>query len=101
MESIDLAPARDKPAAIAGAISGFVPFVIHSSTSSSVTVNGVVESAGYRDNVALGAGVLALACGLIALLFAVKGKAPPARLGLAIAVIALGAYQIARGIGAI
>jgi hypothetical protein len=92
----------DKTLTIIGGIAGVVPFFIHSTTFSSVTENGNVVSSSYRDNVALAGGVVAVLCGLAAAAMARKaGKAGGNRLVIAIAVLALGAYQIAHGLGAI
>ena len=89
----------DKSAAIAGGIAGLVPFVISAASTSSVTENGHVVSFSYRDNVAIGAGVVAVLCGIVAAALAAKHKSGGARLAIGIAVLALGAYQIARGFG--
>ena len=89
----------DKTLTIIGAIAGIVPFFIHITSSSSVSENGQVISATYRDNVALAGGVVAVLCGLAAA--AIARKAAGSRIGIAIAVLALGAYQIAHGLGAI
>jgi hypothetical protein len=89
----------DKTLTIIGAIAAIVPFVIHASSSSSVTENGVVVASSYRDNVALAGGIVAVLCGLAAA--ALARRSGGARIGIAIAVLALGAYQIARGLGAL
>jgi hypothetical protein len=89
----------DKTIAGIGGIAGVVPFFIHSTTVSTVTENGNVVSASFRDNVALGGGIIALLCGLAAA--AMARKSGGSRMGIAVAVIALGAYQIAHGLGAI
>lgn len=89
----------DKTFTIIGGIAGVVPFFVHSTTFSSVSENGHVVSATYRDNVALACGAVALLCGLAA--GAMARKSGGSRIGIAIALIALGAYQIAHGLGAI
>ena len=89
----------DKTLAGIGGLAGLVPFFIHATSSSTVTVNGEVTSATYHDNVALVGGVIALLCGIAAL--ALARKSGGSRIGMAIAVVALGAYQIAHGLGAI
>src|SRR5258705_10659198 len=93
--------AGDKPLMILGAIAGAVPFIISSTSTSSTTVNGVVTSFTYRDNVALAGGAVAAVCGLIAVALAVKNKGGAARIGAALAVLALGGYQVARGLGVV
>jgi uncharacterized protein len=89
----------DRSLAIFGLIAGAVPFMISVSSSSSVTMNGQVVSSSYRDTVAIGGGALAAICGLIAVVLAVRGKSGGARIGLAVAALALGGYQLARGFG--
>jgi hypothetical protein len=89
----------DKSAAIAGGIAGLIPFVISSVSTSSVTENGVTIASTYRDNVAIGAGAVALVLGIVAAALAAKNKTGSTRLAIGIAVIALGAFQIARGFG--
>ncbi|MEP6864643.1 MAG: hypothetical protein ABJE66_28740 [Deltaproteobacteria bacterium] len=92
----------DQTLTIIGGLAGVIPFFIHSTTFSSVTENGNVVSASYRDNVALAGGVVAVLCALAAAAMARKaGKAGGNRLAIAIVVLALGAYQIAHGLGAI
>jgi len=89
----------DKTLVGIGGLAGIVPFFIHASASSTVTVNGEVTSATYRDNVALACGVIALVCGIAAV--ALARKSGGSRIGMAIAIAVLGAYQIAHGLGAI
>jgi hypothetical protein len=89
----------DKSAAIAGGIAGLVPFVINAASTSSVTENGQIVSFSYRDNVAIAAGVVAVLCGIVAAAMAAKNKSGGTRLAIGIAVLALGAFQIARGFG--
>ena len=89
----------DKSAAIAGGIAGLIPFVISTASTSSVTENGQVVSFTYRDNIAINAGVIAILCGIVAAATAAKNKSGRTRLAIGIAVIALGAFQIARGFG--
>lgn len=87
---------------IVGLVAGIVPFMLSSSSSSSVTVNGHVVESTYRDNVAIAGGAVALLCGVLA---AIAERKPSSvrgtRLAMAVGVLALGAYQIARGFGAI
>lgn len=85
----------------AGAIAGVLPFFVHVSESSSVMVNGEVVSATSRDYIALACGVVAALLGAITAAGAVRSKAGGAALAMRLAVIALGAYQIAHGFGAV
>ena len=89
----------DKSAAIAGGIAGLIPFVISSASTSSVTENGKVVSFSYHDNIAIIAGVVAVLCGIVAAATATKNKSGSTRLAIGIAVLVLGAFQIARGFG--
>jgi TPR repeat protein len=88
--------AKAKSIAAAGAIAGAVPFII--STVSVSTVNGHITR--YRDNVAIGGGGIALALGAVATVIAVRSKSRGAIIGGAVAVLALGGYQLAKGFGA-
>jgi hypothetical protein len=89
----------DKTLTMIGGIAGVVPFFIHSTTFSTVTENGNVVSSSFRDNVALGGGIVAVLCGLAAA--AMARKSGSSRVGIGVAVLVLGAYQIAHGLGAI
>lgn len=94
----DLAPDRTKPALVIGGAAALLPFVIHASSSSVTTVNGVVTEASYRDNVALACGVVAIVTGVIAAALARRPGMRPQLVG-ALVIIALGVWQILRGIG--
>lgn len=89
----------DKSATIAGGIAGLVPFVISTASTSTVTENGRTVSFSYHDNVAIIGGVIAVLCGIVAATMAAKNKSGGTRLAIGIAVLALGAFQIARGFG--
>ena len=89
----------DKTLAGIGGIAGLVPFFFHATTFSTTTVNGQVVEASYRDNVALACGAVALLCGIAAV--AMARKSGGSRIGMAVVVVLLGAYQIAHGLGAI
>lgn len=101
-----LAPASGRGSGSAGLVTagglvGLVPFLFHVTESSTVIVNGETVSATSRDYIALACGVVALVLGAIAAAGGVRAKASTGRMALRIAVIALGALQIARGFGAI
>jgi len=53
--------------AIAGAVAGAVPFMMHAATRSSTSVNGVVTSFVNRDWIAVICGVVAIPLGVMAL----------------------------------
>ncbi|CAN5914931.1 hypothetical protein BH11MYX2_BH11MYX2_40840 [soil metagenome] len=83
-----------------GFVAGAIPFFITMSSSSSVTVNGVVTSSSYRDNMALGCGGAAIFFGLLAAVLAGKNGAGSARVITGVAVIGLGVYVIlSKGLG--
>ena len=84
-----------------GAVAGVAPFFISISSSSSTTVNGVVTSSSYSDPVAIIGGAVAILCGLAAAFIANKNKAGAARIAAGVAVLALGGYQVAHGLGVI
>ncbi|HEX7702970.1 MAG TPA: hypothetical protein VF403_19665 [Kofleriaceae bacterium] len=73
--------------------------MISTASTSSVTENGKIVSFSYRDNIAIIAGVVAILCGIVAAATAAKNKSGSTRLAIGIAVIVLGAFQIARGFG--
>jgi hypothetical protein len=85
----------------AGIAAGLIPFGLSFHTSSATSLNGVVTSATYLDYVALAGGAVALVLGVASIGSiarvepALRGK----RIGLTVLVIALGALQIARGLG--
>ena len=85
---------------VLGLIAGLLPFMISMSSSSSTTVNGHITSFAYRDNIALAGGAVALLCGVLA---AISERKPSdvrtKRLLFAMAIIALGGFQIVRGFG--
>jgi 2-keto-3-deoxy-6-phosphogluconate aldolase len=85
----------------AGAITAMVPFMFHVSESSTVMVNGEVVSATSRDYFALACGAVAALLGAIGMVGAARSKARAVALTGWVAVIALGAYQIAHGLGAV
>lgn len=87
--------------ATAGAVAGVIPFLVHVSSSSTVMVNGEVVSATSRDYIALVCGVVAIILGALTAVGAVRSKQGGAALAMRIGVVALGAYQIARGLGVI
>ena len=81
---------------IIGLVAALVPFVMSSSESSSSSVNGKVVAFHYRDTIALLGGAVAIFCGLIA---AFVDRRRAKRLVVALALVALGGVQIARGVG--
>jgi hypothetical protein len=85
---------------IIGLVAGIIPLLFSSSSSSSVTVNGQVVESTYRDNFAIAGGAVAIFCGVLA---AISERKPSSvrskRLAMAIGMVALGAYQVARGFG--
>lgn len=85
----------------AGAITALIPFNFHVSESSSVMVNGQVVEATSRDYIALICGVIAMMLGAIGTVRAIRSKARGAAIAGWFVIIALGAYQIARGLGAL
>ena len=86
--------------ATAAGVVAAIPFAIHMSSSSSTTVNGHVTSFVYRDWIAVGCGVVAIALGLIALGAARKEQLQRAlAFAAGIGVLLLGGAQIARGFG--
>ena len=89
----------DRTLAIAGAVAGAVPFMIHNVETSSVTVNGKVTDFHYRDNVALAGGGLAAILGVLAVVLALRNRGGAARILAGVGVLALGGFQIASGLG--
>jgi hypothetical protein len=87
--------------AVGGAIVGAIPFFVHVTESSTVMVNGEVVSGTTRDYIALACGVVAALLGAIVAGGAIRSKAGGKALAIGLAVVALGAYQIARGFGAL
>lgn len=87
-------------AAIAGAIVGAIPFLVHASTSSVTMFNGEVTSFVYRDWIAVIGGFIAATLGLLALVAARRAKRQRAlAFAAGAAVLVLGVGQIARGFG--
>lgn len=86
---------------IAGLVAGLIPFSMHATYSESVSMNGQVVSASSRDYLALAFGVAAAMLGAIAVAGAARAKLGTTALMIRIAVLALGLYQIARGLGAV
>lgn len=84
-----------------GAVAGCIPFVIHYSSASSTTVNGVVTSSSYLDYVAVAGGATAVLFGLVSL--ALLGKTAPDKKQLrtmfGIGLLLLGIFQLVRGFG--
>lgn len=94
------APKLLSPLTIAALVAGAVPFFFHLTSSSSVTENGVVTQAVYRDYAAIGGGAAGAVLGGVAALAALRGPAPKlARLGIALGALALGLVQLTRGFG--
>lgn len=97
------------PIGIGGLVVGLIPFVISfrqsSSTSVTVTTEGVEqtvsESGSSFDYVALPAGALAIVLGVGALILALRSssKVKATRLAIAAGVLAIGAFQVVRGLG--
>jgi hypothetical protein len=85
----------------AGAIVGMLPFMFHVTDSSTVMVNGEVVSATSRDYFALVCGAVAALLGALGVVGATRSKSGGPALAGWIAIVAIGAYQIARGLGAI
>ena len=83
---------------IAGAIAGAVPFVVSMASYSARWENGAVVESTYRDWIAVGGGGAAIVCGIAAIAVFARAKETP-KLLAAIAIVALGGYQIARGLG--
>jgi len=90
-------PLPPKALQIGGLVSGVLPFFL--STTTVETVNGVVTS--YRDTAAIGGGGFASLIGLVGLVLALRGtgQGRGVAIGLALASLALGALQLARGFG--
>jgi TPR repeat protein len=86
---------------ILGGIAGAVPFVITMSSSSTSTVNGRVVASHFRDWLAVGGGAVAALCGVLALVAVVRSRDRNRAMliAAAVGVLALGGYQIARGLG--
>ncbi len=85
--------------AIAGAVAGAVPFLVHAATISSTSVNGVVTSFVYRDWIAVICGVVAIPIGLMALWLGRSSLIRMQAIAAGIAIALLGGYQIAHGFG--
>lgn len=85
---------------IIGLVVGAVPFAVSFQTTSKTTVTeGTIETVTSKsaiDYVAVGAGGLAFLLGLVALIQGIRVR-NMAVLGLGVAAMALGIFQIARG----
>ncbi|MEO8703941.1 MAG: tetratricopeptide repeat protein [Kofleriaceae bacterium] len=95
------APAAAKPglpALIVGAIAVVLPMFVTISSSSSVTINGHVESSVYRNWPAVAFGIVAILCAAVAMVAAVRARAG-LFIGLAALVIVFGGAQVANGFG--
>ena len=98
--NLEAAKPRWRTFALAGAVVGAVPFALQMSSSSFTTVNGQVTSFVYRDWLAIMCGVVALVLGGITVVLARREHLQRAlAFAAAIAIVALGAGQIARGVG--
>jgi len=82
-----------------GAVAGSIPFVVHASTTSSQTVDGVVTAFVYRDWLAVALGAVAMVLGGLALGAGRSATMRAQATVAALAVIVLGGWQIARGVG--
>jgi len=60
----------------------------------------VTTDSSFRDYVAIVGGAIAVPCGLVAALLAMKYRAGALRIGLAFGALVLGGFQLARGLGA-
>jgi hypothetical protein len=98
VEQDNLSPPSDRTFAVAGLVAGLVPFVLSASSSHTVSVNGVVTVASYRDMVAIVGGAVAIICALIALVATRKSQIG-SRYAFPALVLVLGAYQLPRGFG--
>ena len=87
---------------IAAVVAAMLPFFGHYTTSSSLSENGEVVASTYRDYVALAGGALAILFGGVAVLGALKAaEQRNLRLGIVGGAIALGVFQLLRGVGAV
>lgn len=85
--------------AIAGAVAGVVPFMMHAATTSSTSVNGGVTSFVYRDWIAVICGVVAIALGVMAIRIGRSSLIRMQAIAAGLAIALLGGYQIAHGFG--
>lgn len=97
----DLRPTPRLPAPheIVGLVALALPFLVSTASSSSSTVDGEVVSFVYRDWTAVGGGVVAVACGAISLLLLRRTVNKLPRIAIAVALLAIGGFHIARGFG--
>ena len=86
---------------IIGFIAGGIPFFCNFTSTSTRTVNGVVVESSYTDYVAIALGAVAvlIAFGSFRLLEYTADDDRMKRIGVMIAIAALGVYQFLRGIG--
>ena len=82
-----------------GAIVGLIPLLVRMGSATVITIDGAVVEESYRDWVAIGGGFVALGCGLVAAGLSLSSRPITQQLGLAVAVLALGAFQLMRGFG--
>lgn len=86
---------------IAGLVAAVVPFAVSMASTTMSTTNGEVTSFTYRDPIAIGGGIVAAACGLIAL--TMLGKTESSKRGLriliALVLVGGGVFQALRGFG--
>lgn len=88
------------PSEIVGFCAAGLPFLLSTATSSSSTVNGEVVAFVYRDWTAVGGGAVALVCGVISLLLLRRRTTnKPVRIAIAVGLLALGGFHVARGFG--
>jgi uncharacterized protein len=83
--------------AVAGIVAA-IPFAVTMSSWSWSVVDGKVSFT-YRDWLAIGCGAGAAVLGAIAVVLAIRGKVAIGQIGAASLVMALGGFQIARGLG--
>lgn len=84
-------------AALIGALANVLPFLVQAVASLVVAADGAVASARH-DWVALGAGLLAVACGGVTVAGA-RSRASAGWLAIGALVVLLGVFHIARGAG--
>ncbi len=88
------------PSEIVGFFAAGLPFLLSTASSSSSTVNGEVVAFVYRDWTAVGGGVVAMVCGVISLLLLRRRTTnKPARIAIAVGLLVVGGFHLARGFG--
>jgi len=101
-DDLDFVPAKFPAVSeIIAAIAGAVPFGFSLSSSSSETINGQVVEASYFDPVAVAGGAVAVLAALWSFVLLRKTMAAQKsiRLVAGLALVGLGAFQLARGLG--